>query len=137
MSSLSGWRKANRRSLASLGEQIGLQKGFLSEVERGLKRPSVEAAKRIEAATDGEVTAAELLGISGGVSEEATPFEPALASEARALGLDPNAIARTAVEEAVKRARMDAWNEKNREAVDSWNKLVEREGLWSDDLRAF
>ena len=118
------------------GRRAGLSHTQVMRIERGLSGISTEAAKRIESATDGEVTAAELLGISGGVSEEATPFEPALASEARALGLDPNAIARTAVEEAVKRARMDAWNEKNREAVDSWNKLVECEGLWSDDLRA-
>lgn len=119
------------------GRRAGLSHTQVMRIERGLSGISTEAAKRIESATDGEVTAAELLGISGGFSEEATPFEPALASEARALGLDPDAIARRAVEEAVKRARMDAWNEKNREAVDSWNKLVEREGLWSDDLRAF
>ena len=36
-----------------------------------------------------------------------------------------------------KSARIDAWNEDNRDAIESWNELVEREGLWSDGLRAF
>ena len=116
-----------------------MQKGFLSEIERGLKRPSVEAARRIEAATNGEVTAAELLGLSSGVREEGAPFftERDLAAEARALGIDPDAIARKAVEDAVKRARIDAWIDENREAFATNARDVEENGLWCDRYRQF
>ena len=139
MSTLSEWRKANNCSLKQLGEQTRLQKGFLSEIERGLKRPSVEAARRIEAATNGEVTAAELLGLSSGVREEGAPFftERDLAAEARALGIDPDAIARQAVEDAVKRARIDAWIDENREAFATNARDVEENGLWCDRYRQF
>lgn len=56
---------------------------------------------------------------------------------ARQLGLDPEAIAAKAVEDAVKRKRIEKWNAENREAIESWNDLVKKEGLWSDGLRAF
>ena len=76
--------------------------------------------------------------------ENRTPFEgagldihPEILEEAARYGIDVAGTARNAVEEAVKAERIRRWNEENREAVDSWNKLVEREGLWSDDLQAF
>lgn len=53
------------------------------------------------------------------------------------LDLDVVEIARAAVERAVKTERMKRFSEENREAIESWNNLVEREGLWSDGLRAF
>lgn len=106
-------------------------------------------AKRIEVATDGEVTAAELLGLEValgsrpfGVAENASAFvhselDPALLKEAASYGLDATEIARAAVERAVKAERMKRFSEENREAIESWNDLVEREGLWSDGYRAF
>ena len=76
---------------------------------------------------------------SGGVSEEREPFAHpvALLEEAATYGLDTDAITRKAIEEAVKAERIRLWNEENREAVESWNELVEREGIWSDGIRAF
>ena len=62
---------------------------------------------------------------------------PSLLEEAASYGLDPVAIARAAVERAVKTERMKRFSEENREAIQSWNHLVDREGLWSDGLRAF
>jgi antitoxin CcdA len=87
---------------------------------------------------------AALEGRRQGVAENRTPFEgagldihPEILEEAARYGIDVAGTARNAVEEAVKAERIRRWNEENREAVDSWNKLVEREGLWSDDLQAF
>lgn len=57
--------------------------------------------------------------------------------EADKFDLDVAEIARAAVERAVKTERMKRFSEDNREAIESWNDLVEREGLWSDGLRAF
>jgi len=64
-------------------------------------------------------------------------LHPALLEEASSYGLNPSEIAHTAVERAVKTERMKRFSEENREAIESWNDLVEREGLWSDGLRAF
>ena len=63
--------------------------------------------------------------------------DPALLQEAASYGLDAEEIARSAVERAVKTERMKRFSEENREAIESWNALVEREGLWSDGYRAF
>ena len=87
---------------------------------------------------------AALAGRQQGGAENRTTFDgkgldlhPALAEEAAQYGIDVTETARRAVEDAVKAERIRRWSAENREAVDSWNKLVEREGLWSDDLRAF
>lgn len=69
--------------------------------------------------------------------EDSTPFDHALHAEAQALGLDPDAIARKAVEHAVKRKRIDAWIEDNRKAMEANAQDVRENGLWSDGYRAF
>lgn len=68
---------------------------------------------------------------------DALDLHPSLLEEAKSYGLDPAEIARAAVERAVKTERMKRFSEENREAIESWNDLVDREGLWSDGLRAF
>ena len=93
------------------------------------------------------MTAAELLGVAApaegrGVREDASPFsfvssDADLLEEAASYGLDIAEIARCAVERAVKTERMKRFSEENRDAIQSWNDLVEREGLWSDGYRAF
>lgn len=87
---------------------------------------------------------ATLFGQPRGLAEDHAKFEhggldlhPTLLQEAASYGLDAAEIARSAVERAVKTERMKRFSEENREAVESWNDLVEREGLWSDGLRAF
>ncbi len=143
MRTLRTWRNETKTTLAELAARVGVGKGFVSEVERGLKRPSAEVARKIESATNGAVTAAELLGVSvrAGFSEATKRFtrsdDPALLQEAASYGLDAEEIARSAVERAVKTERMKRFSEENREAIESWNALVEREGLWSDGYRAF
>ena len=120
-------------------------------IERGEGLPAPDAAKRIEVATSGEVSAAELLGVApvssskpAGMSDGSVPFiqqevmfSPALLTEAASYDLDPVKIARDAVERAVKTERMKRFSDANREAIASWNDLVQREGLWSDGLRLF
>lgn len=69
------------------------------------------------------------------VQEQRAPFEHTLRSEAKALGLDPDAIAVKAVEDAIKRTRIDAWIEQNQAAMDANAKDVRENGLWSDGLR--
>lgn len=147
MGILRDWRSKKGWTQSRLAEEIGAaNNSLISKLESGNQLPSLEMARRIEAATGGEVTAAELLGVASnnrtGVAESAAQFvhselDPALLEEAASYGLDAPKIARAAVERAVKTERMKRFSEKNREAIESWNELVEREGLWSDGLRAF
>lgn len=141
MVNLAIWRKKKGLSQTEFGSRVGLQKGFVSEIERGRKRPSPESAKRIEGATNGEVTAAELLGLTVEkvVREDSPRFMPELSlnDEARKLGLDPDVIAARAIEAAVKCKRMEAWIDDNKEAFSAHRRDVEENGLWSDGLRQF
>ena len=58
-------------------------------------------------------------------------LDNALFEEAASYGLH------AVVERATKIERMKCFSQENRKAIESWNDLVEREGLWSDGYRAF
>ncbi|MEZ5953031.1 MAG: type II toxin-antitoxin system CcdA family antitoxin [Hyphomonas sp.] len=144
------WRNSQGLSLQQVAEVLATNKSYLSLIENGKSFPGRDFAKRIELMTKGAVTAAELLGLDQreqkqrSVSEDRTEFsgllsksEPELLVEAAIYGIDAEAVARQAIENAVKAERIRRWNEENREAIESWNDLVEREGLWSDGIRAF
>lgn len=137
---LKTWRKRNNISQAELARRLATSKAYISQLETGHRRPSTDLAKRIEQATNGGVTAIELRGLAHpdyNVSEDPTSFDYDLRSKAEALGLDPDAIAKKAVEEAVKRKRIETWIDDNREAMEANAKDIRENGLWSDELRAF
>lgn len=69
--------------------------------------------------------------------EDRARFDHPSAAEAKALGLDPDAIALAAVEKAIKRQRVDAWIEANHSAMKANADKVRETGLWSDGLRLF
>lgn len=115
-------------------------------IERGLSKPSIEAAKRIEAATNGEVTAAELLGLNAperpekGVRETARPFEAAtvnvsvpadLADMARKYGLDVSALVAEGGIPQLREAFKAAYVERHRDAIDDINTSVREHGTMS------
>lgn len=81
----------------------------------------------------------EALGLkrTQAVREDPAPFEHDLRSEAKALGLDADAIAIRAVAEAIKRKRIEAWIDEHKEAFAAHRKDIEENGLWSDGLRMF
>ncbi len=78
------WRTHNKLTLQVLADALGTTKGYVSEIERGIRHPSPDLAKRIEAFTNGEVTAAELLGL-----DPATPKRHVADSSANYA---PNAV---------------------------------------------
>ncbi len=57
--------------------------------------------------------------------------------EARALGLNLSEIFELAAVEAVRRKRREAWLKENGDAIQSYNTLVGREGVFSDVWRKF
>jgi len=57
--------------------------------------------------------------------------------DAKALGLNLSEVFEAAVVEAVRRKRREAWLEENREAIESYNASVTRDGVFSDGWRKF
>lgn len=58
-------------------------------------------------------------------------------AEAKALGVNLSEVFESAVTEAVRRKRQEAWLADNREAIASYNARVARDGLFSDAWRRF
>lgn len=85
-----------------------------------------------------------LSGRHAGVSEERAAFgkkgvdlHPSVIEEAKTFGIDVEETARKAVEEAVKRARIELWVAENCEAFAAHARDINENGLWSDGLRLF
>jgi len=60
-----------------------------------------------------------------------------LVEDAKALGLNLSTTAEQAIDRVVRAQRMQRFSEDNREAIASWDKRAEENGLWSDGLRVF
>ena len=60
-----------------------------------------------------------------------------LVRAARELDLNLSEIFERAMVEAVRRKRGEDWLASNREAIDSYNEKVERQGVFSDPWRKF
>lgn len=124
----------------------------VSRIEKGTQQPSPEVAQRIDDFTDGEVTAASLLGLSEtaprkrGVREDAASFDgashltvnvplpPDRAKALRDIGADIKAIARAGAEKALKEAEAKAWADANREAIEAANAWIEKHGTLAEQL---
>ena len=68
-----------------------------------------------------------------GLAEAQAPF----ASEARALGLDPDAIAAAALKKAISDEKARRWAEENREAIEVYNRYFEENDTPLAKYRAF
>ena len=66
MSNFSDYLDSRRGAASALAKRVGISKGTLSSIRTGRSRPSPQLAKKIEQATEGEVTAASLLGLVSG-----------------------------------------------------------------------
>lgn len=60
-----------------------------------------------------------------------------LLRRARELGLNVSAILESALVEAVRSGAQARWRTENREAIEAYNRQVEREGCFGDRLRSF
>jgi len=60
-----------------------------------------------------------------------------LLREAKALNLSLSRVFDGALRDAVAKARRARWLEENREALDAYNRHVERDGVFSDGVRNF
>lgn len=60
-----------------------------------------------------------------------------LLAEAKALRVNLSAEFEKSLAEVVRRKREEQWLLENREAIAAYNRHIERDGLWSDELRTF
>lgn len=104
----------------------------------GITSASVAGWKRVPAARVAEVSritglpAARIRPDLAGFSESQAVF-----GEARALGLDAQSIAETAVREAVRAERTRRWQEEHAEAIAANAEWIERHGLPLAKYRQF
>jgi antitoxin CcdA len=63
--------------------------------------------------------------------------DAALLQDAKRLELNLSRVFEGALRDAVARARSERWLAENREALDAYNRHVERDGVFSDGLRNF
>lgn len=102
-------------------------------------RPAQMAA--ISEATAGAVTANDFMPtVAHGRSSRSRGFADAqspFVAEARLLGLDPDAIAAKAIEDAVSAEKARRWLEENKEAIEAQNAWIEKNGLPLAKYRMF
>ena len=60
-----------------------------------------------------------------------------LLEEARARKINLSHTLEVALAAELKRQREAEWLEQNKEAIEAYNRHIERDGLWSDGLRLF
>jgi antitoxin CcdA len=60
-----------------------------------------------------------------------------LLTQAKEYKINLSATLETALSEALKSKKVDLWKEENREAIESYNTILEEYGLFSDEIRMF
>lgn len=104
----------------------------------GISSAAVAVWKRVPAARVAAVAritglpAAEIRPDLAGFAEDQAPF-----AGARALGLDPQAIALAALDQAIRAEKARRWQEENAEAIRAKHEWVEKQGLPLAKYRQF
>jgi len=60
-----------------------------------------------------------------------------LLEQARALDINLSSEFEKHLVEVIRRRRGEQWLKDNREAIEAYNRYVEKHGVWSDGLRSF
>jgi antitoxin CcdA len=60
-----------------------------------------------------------------------------LLEQARALDINLSSEFEKHLVEVIRRRRGEQWLKDNREAIEAYNRHIERDGIWSDGLRTF
>jgi antitoxin CcdA len=60
-----------------------------------------------------------------------------LLREAKALNINLSQVLEHSLAELVQEARRQQWLTENQQALDDYNRHIERDGVWSDELRRF
>ena len=60
-----------------------------------------------------------------------------LAAEAKAAGTNLSAVLERALVEELRAHREQAWRDANQKALDAYDRHIEKDGLWIDELRTW
>ena len=60
-----------------------------------------------------------------------------LLEDARALDINLSRELETHLENVIRQRRAEQWKRDNREAIEAYNRHIERDGLWSDEFRTW
>ena len=60
-----------------------------------------------------------------------------LLEDARALDINLSRELETHLESVIRQRRAEQWKRDNREAIEAYNRHIERDGLWSDEFRTW
>lgn len=60
-----------------------------------------------------------------------------LLKKAKEYGVNLSAVLETALIEQVKKSKGEKWLEENKESIQAYNEHVDKNGMFSDDLRSF
>lgn len=64
-------------------------------------------------------------------------INPDVIADARAVGINISQVSEKAIKDAIRAERGRRWQEENREAMDGWNRWVEKNGLPLEKYRLF
>ena len=143
------WRKRNGLTGAQLAELCGVAYSTLAGYENGSRRPRPKIAQRIEAATNGEVSAAELLGIVGTLTAREDPAsfagEPSvtipiperLLALANEQGLDVPALIAEGGIERLEQALRDSFSQRHRKAIEANRQHIDAHGTFGERMGAW
>ena len=147
---LSEYLKLHRIRQKDLAAQLGVSEGAVSSWVAGRHIPEGRKLAALVKITEGAVTVSDFADHVGTSAKPLNPTTsprtspPGLAEaqssflqEARALGLDPDAIAAAALKKAIGDEKARRWNEEHREAFEAWHRWVEENGLPLDEYRMF
>ncbi|MBY0330690.1 MAG: type II toxin-antitoxin system CcdA family antitoxin [Acetobacteraceae bacterium] len=130
---------------ADLARRCGVNIVTVYKWRSGTIFPRPAQLTALAEATQGAVTANDFVPADTSrtvqpARREATGFgetQAPLLPEARALGLDPDAIAAAALRKAISDEKARRWAEENREAIEAHNRYVEEHGLPLEEYRMF
>ena len=78
------------------------------------------------------------MGVQGSTKKATNlSLDQALLKDARALGVNISQAAEKGLDEAVRKAKGEAWLAENRENFEAWNTWVEKNGLPLEKYRMF
>jgi antitoxin CcdA len=60
-----------------------------------------------------------------------------MVDEAKRLGINVSQACETGLQEQVRKALGEEWKRENRQAIESWNKWIEKNGMPYDEYRQF
>ena len=51
------------------------------------------------------------------------------------MGINLSQTLEDELRKLVRQAKIDRWSEENKEAIDSYNRFIEKHGIWSEEYR--